>query len=402
MPQEGHLEGSVVGAPDSKPIAGARVLLCRVETREQTAIENPFSACQDEIASTSTDELGRFRLTWQPSLGRVGARVLITSTGWLPWTGEPSALRSGRELAVALRRAPTVEITVVGRDAKPIERAGGGWVVEAKNGIQARYEVCCTNEDGILSFTLDGVPEGPVLVFAVAGEPPARFGSKALSTVAGEHYTSVVTVDRPLQRVMGRVVDAPGAPLAALVSVTPAPNTTFSALDRVLLAAQDEGTDMHGGFARYLTRPTRAVLELRAWTGLRKGTPHVATERVSAIETQFEKHPHEVVLHAPTAPVVRCTVVGPDGDALALSALGILFVPHRSDGHSGRCFWAGGPPRADADEQRRAAREVRFIWPRSAESLLVMGQGKAATDAPAYVGEVKLEHAADRCQILAK
>jgi hypothetical protein len=194
-------------------------------------------------------------------------------------------------------------------------------------------------------------------------------------------------------------VEASGAPLAALVSVAPAPNAAFSAIDRVLLDVQGEETDMHGGFSRYLTTSAGAVLELRTWAGLRNGTPHVATERLSAVETQFGEHPREVALRAMAAPIVRCTMVGPNGSSVALSALGISFAPHKSNGHSGSCVWAGGPLRADGDEKGRAAKEVRFIWPRAAETLLVLGRSEATANAPSYVGEIAIEHGEDPCQI---
>jgi hypothetical protein len=403
--QEGRWEGLVASGHTGEPIAGARVVLCGDQRQERAAIENPFQPCDNELAITTTDEVGRFRLAWQPVPGRIESSMMVTSTGYLPWIGLTSTIGSTRGTAkasITLRRAPTVEVTVVDTDGKPISHAGAGWLLETKGSIQAHYETCCTSEEGKMSFGLDGVPEGSVMFFASAGAPPARFGTTTIRTKIGEHYVSVVRMDRALQKVIGRVVDASGAPLAALVSVAAASKATFSALDRVLLGAQREETDMDGSFERYLATPERAFLQLRTWSGLTSGAPHVGTELLSTTEVRFDEHPQAVVVRAPTMPIVRCSMVGPDRAPVALAALGIFFTPHGGYGHSGSCAWVGGALRADLDQRGRPLNEVSFIWPGAATSLRIAGHGRATANVPSMVGEIMLEHADDTCHILGK
>jgi hypothetical protein len=399
----GEVEGVVYDARLGTPIAGARVALCENRSEGREAIRDPFGRCDAELESTSTGSTGSFRLTWSSLSARVDSRVIVTATGYLPWVVPSSQLSTTRSARtrVVLRSAPTVEVKVVNADGRPIALAGAGWFRESKDGREGRYEACCTDKDGIMSFVLDGVLEGELTIFTVASDPLPRFGTAIVRTTSGNQYTSVVRTDRPLKRVFGRVVDASGQPLAALVAVEPLADAGFSTVDRILLEAQGAETDMEGRFTRYLTTSARAFLELRTWTGLRDGTPHVVTEKLSAIETQFNEHPNEITLRAPAKPIVHCTIVGPNGNPAALSALGVSFSPHRNGGHSGSCFWVGGPLSADASSQS-IAREVRFVWPGEAGTLLVIGHSEASAGVPSSIGEIALEHPEEHCHIRGK
>ncbi len=346
-------------------------------------------------------------MAWAPGApGSVGANVVFTSAGYLPFMVPTATLRlpgSPSNLTITLRTAPIVDVTVVDAEGKPLPNAGLGWFVEKAGTIRARYEACCSSDQGKISFGPDGVPEGEVTLFSTTrGEVP-RFGTSSITAHAGKRYSVTVRVARPLLKVRGRVVDADGSPLAALVSVEPVRPSAFSALDRVLLDVRGADTDLEGRFELRITSPGDVRLRLSTWTGLGTGATHVQTKTLTEITAQLGLDPEPVVLKAPAVAVVRCTMLGPNNARLALSELGLFFAPHRQGGHSGSCVWAGGALRADDDAKRSFPRQVNFIWPSGAETLLVTARAAAEAttsgESRQLIGEVALKHATDPCQI---
>ncbi len=178
---------------------------------------------------------------------RNGASVAFTAAGYVPQYLSNDAFTSAARLherVVKLRRAPLVELTLVDANGKPMRGAGGGWFVERADTLQLAHQACCSDDLGKMSFGPNGVPEGRITFFSTAGGTGgtlAMVGTNTIVTSVGARHSVTSHVSQPLQRLHGQVVDADGAPLAALVSVDPAEPGALSALDRALLEIR--GTD---------------------------------------------------------------------------------------------------------------------------------------------------------------
>jgi hypothetical protein len=406
------LQGTVLDALSGAPLQGVSVVLCGENARRAVILDDSWSHCTRELTGTSTDEAGSFRLPWQaPDRIPAGVTLVLWSSGYLPRVLSPATLPSegpSNGFVVKLRAAPTVDASVAGMDGKPIHNAGFGWFVEEAGTIRVRYRRCCSDEQGKISFVTEGVPEGEVTFFSTTGGPTPRFGTSAIATHAGTRYTVAVKVDQLLQEVHGQVVDAEGSPLAALVSVESSEPNALTTLDRLLLEVRGKDTDLEGNFEFRIASPARVVLRLSTWGGLDEAGPsHVWLAPLSAQVSTFGLDTQPVVLRAPAAKVVRCTMLGPANARLRLMELGIFFAPHRRSGHSGSCAWVGGRAIPEGDVVRATPQEVRFIWPIGSETLVVTAHSTSgapssgpSSESPSFARDAVLDRATDTCEIL--
>jgi hypothetical protein len=205
----------------------------------------------------------------------------------------------------------------------------------------------------------------------------------------------------------GRVVDAAGAKLAALVEVEPAEPDGLSALDRALLETRGPNTDLEGNFDFRIASSAAVEVRLSTWGGLDDvGPGHVWLSALAALTARFGPNSEPITLKAPAARVVRCTMTGSDGARLGVGEISIFFAPHKVTGHSGGCAWIGGREGDAEDEPRPKPREVRFIWPSGAQSLIVTARSDSAAsksgdtmESHSLMGEAVLDSPATPCEI---
>lgn len=389
------LDGVVVDEQAGIGIQGVYVALCAVGPHKSVVRGNMFPACGAEVTYAITDGTGRFRLTWSADRDRaVGAWVAFTATGYTPQCLPNDAFTSAplHERMVKLRRAPLVELTLVDANGRPIRGAGGGWFVERGEALQLAYQSCCSDDLGRMSFGPDGVPEGRVTFFSTTGDTGSTrsmVGTSAIVTSAGAKHSVTLHISQPLQRLHGQVVDADGAPLAAIVSIESAEPGALSALDRALLEIRGTDTDLEGGFEFRIASPAAVEVRLSTWGGLDEAGPsHVWLSPLAAVTARFGAKSAPLRLKAPVARVVRCTMSGPADASVGIEELSIFFAPHNMSGHSGGCTWIGGRPQDNEDRRSPTPRAVRFIWPSGARSLVVSARASSTSSKSANAGEL--------------
>jgi hypothetical protein len=210
------------------------------------------------------------------------------------------------------------------------------------------------------------------------------------------------------------VVDAGGLPIAARVSVEPTEPGGFTALDRVLLQARGNDTDPAGNFEFLITSPAKVVLRLSTWFGMGPSeTDHVREVSLATVPAQFGLGGEPIVVKAPKAPVVRCTITGPPDARPEIDELGFYFVPHDAPtgrkgqyfGHSGSCAMVGGHR---GGPSRATPREVAFLWPGGVKALEIAARPVygvvhgSNTQPRSYLGYALLRSPTDPCQIRLK
>ena len=400
------VEGTVIDADTAAPMEGVRIALCTQQRKEPVALIGMSTGCKTEASTAYTDSSGSFRLPWKPGQTPVGSRIEVVEGRYLPFSIPTEALSSqgNAKLAVKLRRVPVVDVTMIDADGKTIPHGGVGWLVEEADSIRAYYYPYFSGRDGKSWFAPEGVPEGQVTLFATAdGETPS-FATSTITTKAGCRYSVTLKADKPLLKIRGKAVAADDSPLAAVISLEPIQPIVFSAVDRVLLEARGQDTDIEGNFEFRFTSPTKVKVRLSTWVGRGQGTEHVHLKPLAETPAEFRVDPKPTVLRAPTAPLVRCTMVAPNNTRLSMAELGLFFVPHQDgSGHSGSCVWAGGKARESENASRRHAQQVNFIWPSEVQTLLIAGRSTAwllpSGVSQSYIGEVMLGRATDLCQI---
>ncbi len=412
--EQPFLDGVVVDERTGSGIPGVHVALCGVGPHRSFVRGNVYPTCGAEVTSAITDGGGRFRLTWNAdSSSAAGASVAFIATGYTPQHLPNDVFTSAgslHERTVKLRRAPLVELTLVDASGKPMRGAGGGWFVERAEAIQLAYQSCCSDDLGRMSFGPDGVPEGRITFFSAAGGMEGRLATVGASTIvtsAGSSYSVTLQVSQPLQRLHGHVVDSDGAPLAALVSVESAEPGALSALDRALLEIRGTNTDLEGGFDFRIASPAAVEVRLSTWGGLDEAGPsHVWLSPLAAVMARFGPKNDPITLKAPVARIVRCTMTGPDNMRVGIEELSIFFAPHKVSGHSGGCARIGELPQDDEKGRGPRPREVRFIWPNGARSLVVTARSSStpssadvAGESQPLVGEAVLDAATSTCEM---
>ena len=79
-----RIEGTALDAQSGVPIEGVRVALCPQEPQGTVVFESWLNLlCDMDLASTSTDRSGSFRLHWASGHTLAGLRVEFRSTGYL-------------------------------------------------------------------------------------------------------------------------------------------------------------------------------------------------------------------------------------------------------------------------------------------------------------------------------
>jgi len=401
------LTGRVLDGRDAQPIEGARVSVCAHKNNDPVELIGMGSRCETEIASTVTDSAGSFRLALGALSGENSAKVEFIAPGYLPIEKTARSQASQEDpdgLTINLRPAPVVDVTLLSASGMPLQQGGLGWFVEDAGFVRAQYSSHFSSQQGTLSFAPEGVPEGRVTFFSIsAGEDP-HFGANTVTTKAAGRYAVTLRTDKSMLKVRGRVVGDGGQSLAAVVSVVPTQPKSFSALDRVLEEIRGHETNIDGSFEFRITSPAQVLLRLSTWRGRGQGSEHVQLRLLAESPATFDVNPKPILLKAPSAPTVHCTMRGPADEPLALKELGLSFVPHQAGkGHSGSCVWAGGKSSADEDATRSYPHRVSFIWPDGVEALLVTGRS-TTSESPTgkkqeYRGEVALSHPTDPCQI---
>ena len=400
------VEGTVVDADTGSPMESVRIVLCARPRRASVSLIGMYAGCDTEVSTVTTDSSGWFHLTWESGQSPDGSRIEVIAGRYLPFiipTAVPPSQGSAK-LAIRLRRAPLVEVTVIDADGKPITHGSVGWLVEEAGSIRSYYFPSFSGVDGRPWFDPEGVPEGQVTLFVTADDQAPSFATSTITTKSGGHYSVTLKTDQPLFKIRGTAVAADNSPLAALVSVEPVQPKAFSALDRVLLEARGQDTDTEGNFEFRITSPAEVMVRLSTWVGRGQREDHVHRMPLAGTTAEFRVDPKPVVLRAPAAPLVRCTMVAPDNTPVTLAEIGLFFVPHQDGrGHSGSCVWAGGKSSPDRDPIHRQPLHVNFIWPSAVETLLVRARSTAwllpSGVSQSYIGEVALGRATDPCQI---
>ncbi len=400
-----ELVGTIVDARTGAPIEGARVLLCAHEDSAPVALIGMGSRCDREVEIASSDHHGAFRLHASSVGAPVPTTLEITAPRYLPFrvaTPVQSAAARTPALQARLQPIPDIDVTALDGEGKPLQHGGMGWLAEEPGRIRGQFLAYFASQDGTLSFNPDGVPEGIVTFFVIAGDDDPHFGTATITTSAGRHDAVRIKADQRFLKVRGQAVDAEGSPLAAVVSVEP--TSRMSPLDRVLVEIGGQDTDLEGNFEFRVTSPSSVSVRLSTWIGRGQRGEHVLLKTLTEAPCTFASNPKPIVLKAPPAPVVRCGMVGPDARPLALAELGLSFVPHQEGrGHSGSCVWPGGRSSGTEASKRSQPREVRFIWPDGVETLLVTGYSLSKAlpsgEQNSYSGEVALSHPTDPCRI---
>jgi hypothetical protein len=408
--RQSTLEGAVIDEQTGTSLAGVSVALCGVAPHRNVVWGNMFPACGADVTSTITDSAGRFRLPWSPDdRSLAGATVAFTSTGYSPQNLPIDAitrLAPSNKSVVRLRRAPVVDVTIVDAQGHPIRGAGVGWFVERPGALQMAQS-CCSDERGRLSWGPDGIPEGRITFFSAIGGNVSKVGIATIESSAGANDSVTLRVSQPLQRLHGHVVDAGGENLAAVVDVEPAEPDALSALDRALLEIHGPSTDLEGDFDFRIASSALVEVRLSTWGGLDEGGPgHVWLSPLAAVTARFGPKSESITLRAPAARVVRCTMTGSDGATLGVGEVSIFFAPHKVSGHTGGCAWVGGRARDGEDGPRPKPREVRFIWPSGAQSLIVTARSASdvsrsgdGAESHSLVGKAVLDNPATPCEI---
>ena len=165
------VEGRVVDAATSSPVAGAR-LLAFDASRTFAPVVRSWSFEDDGAVSVAqaagaldlatTDAEGRFELL----LPRDASEVEVSADGYLPATVSLKADRDRLSRPVALSRAATVRGVLLDTLGQP---SNGGRVFVRFGALGAHDAFTISREDG--SFRFDAVPAGPYdLVAAVEGK----------------------------------------------------------------------------------------------------------------------------------------------------------------------------------------------------------------------------------------
>jgi hypothetical protein len=398
-----------------KPIEDANVYLC-TEGERKGVVFGGVGRCIAEIASTSAGRSGGFRLRLSHDVVSLPTRLLVGRSGYLMQTIPVAAMPVGtspRPFEITLRRSPSVHGIVVDAEGKLVSEPFLGWLVEEAETITT-YHTSSHSPPAYDDLSLLGnVPEGKFMLFATAGGPHPQFATQVVETHSGSRSSLTLKADHPLQRLRGKVVDAGGLPIAARVSVEPTEQGGFTALDRVLLQARGNDTDPAGNFEFLITSPTKVVLRLSTWFGMGPSqTDHVREISLATVPAQFGLDGAPIVVKAPKAPVVRCTITGPPDARPEIDELGISFVPHDAPtgrkgqyfGHSGSCAMVGGH---SGDPSRATPREVAFIWPGGSEALCIKARPVEGAALPGsktrprlFQGIIIVEHdATEPCQI---
>jgi len=398
-------QGTVIDKAGT-PLEWVNVHLCTEGERRRGVVESPFTVCEVDLAEAITNKWGRFRIRSPAYRPESPARLIVDHAGYLeqivplPKPGSGSSMRPFR---ITLRAVAEVGVQVVDAQDRPVAHASVGWFYEQEGTIKTKYHEGCTPDD----VSRSGVAEGPVTFFATTGGATPHFAIQEVETHSGSRSTITLRAVNPLQRLRGRVVDADGSPLPARVSVEPIEPNGFSAVDRVLLKARGKNTDRAGNFEFLITSPARVLVRLSTWFAWDPTTTDdVRDISLATVPAQFGLDSQPVVLRAPKAPLVRCTIIGTADERPAIAELGISFVPHGSPGHSGPCTWVGGPSSDNENLPPETLREATFIWPGGAETLFVWARPVWGTmlagsrgQPQDLLGIVTMKSATDPCQI---
>jgi protocatechuate 3,4-dioxygenase beta subunit len=201
LPPERRIEGTVVDA-DRKPRSGVRVTA-------RPSFADDFDDVRELVVETVTDEAGRFVLGRLPE-GECTVEIATPPDALVP---PPRKVTAGARLDVVLERAAEAIVTVLDPEGRGVADA---WVVVWKEPAE-RYardqrgstEVASARADSLGVALLPRLPPDLVATLAVS-----RPDGEDVETVRHWRPSPTQVRLRPAARILGRVVDREGRPVA--------------------------------------------------------------------------------------------------------------------------------------------------------------------------------------------
>jgi protocatechuate 3,4-dioxygenase beta subunit len=186
--------GVIVDHEYGRPVAGAQLLIIA----SLPSADDPSEAVEEQRTGT-TDEAGRFRITWPVILE---PRITVLADGYVEMRRPSIAV----DEEVELRLAPAASIEVIAGGAFPVGEAGGmAALIELRRGREGRRDPLLVEltEDGRALFA----DLAPGEFFISAGTPRTGVAFERISLDSGE--SSVVRLELPLAvRLSGRVLES--------------------------------------------------------------------------------------------------------------------------------------------------------------------------------------------------